>query len=534
MASEYTEHFNLDLYTDNDRPNLRDQYNAAIRKIDNKLFEQVTIINLLDSTVDNLVEDVQQMHTDLDNETTARTNADTAINTRIDNETTARETADQTLTTNLSAEVTARQGADTVLENKIDTDVAAERTAREAADTTLENKIDTDVAAERTARQTADNNIRGELVSMIDNLQRRRIIVIGDSYYHGWWSGQQHASIHSEELREMCNAEYIKTMRTVSDAELLLNGSGFWVTGETGQTFQGQVENLHRLMTQEERDEITDVVFYGGPNDGTHYYDSQPSVHKNAIQNAIAAARQVFPNAYVLTQFVYAGSRTRSLVPTTAGNAKNYVKPAMEYRMWSNEVGVPFSWCNATPYMVTNQSPDTLHPSDEMVPLLRAKLAEFIVARAYTPDYKLTSSDPEGYFDDGSINHTLYYIPREFPGNHAFNSPFNIHNAEPSGSGTPGPTFMTDRINGLKSVEGDAIDIMFYATANTGGGTGWTRILMDVYMDAPYRIKGKLPDVNLNVPGSAISVGANVKYRTNGCDIGAFKVMRYDETCAVS
>ena len=39
MASEYTPNYNLDLYTDNDKPNLRDQYNGAITKIDTQLHE---------------------------------------------------------------------------------------------------------------------------------------------------------------------------------------------------------------------------------------------------------------------------------------------------------------------------------------------------------------------------------------------------------------------------------------------------------------------------------------------------------------
>ena len=39
MASEYTPNCNLDLYTDNDKPNLRDQYNGAITKIDTQLHE---------------------------------------------------------------------------------------------------------------------------------------------------------------------------------------------------------------------------------------------------------------------------------------------------------------------------------------------------------------------------------------------------------------------------------------------------------------------------------------------------------------
>jgi hypothetical protein len=37
MASEYTTNFNLDLYTDTDKPNLRDQYNGAMNKIDSQL-----------------------------------------------------------------------------------------------------------------------------------------------------------------------------------------------------------------------------------------------------------------------------------------------------------------------------------------------------------------------------------------------------------------------------------------------------------------------------------------------------------------
>lgn len=39
MASEYTPNYNLDLYADNDKPNLRDQYNGAITKIDAQLHE---------------------------------------------------------------------------------------------------------------------------------------------------------------------------------------------------------------------------------------------------------------------------------------------------------------------------------------------------------------------------------------------------------------------------------------------------------------------------------------------------------------
>lgn len=44
MASEYTPNYHLDLYTDNDKPNLRDQYNAAMRKIDRELAELHSLV----------------------------------------------------------------------------------------------------------------------------------------------------------------------------------------------------------------------------------------------------------------------------------------------------------------------------------------------------------------------------------------------------------------------------------------------------------------------------------------------------------
>lgn len=40
MASDYTSHYNLDKYVGTDKPNLRDQYNAAMDKIDTELWSQ--------------------------------------------------------------------------------------------------------------------------------------------------------------------------------------------------------------------------------------------------------------------------------------------------------------------------------------------------------------------------------------------------------------------------------------------------------------------------------------------------------------
>ena len=47
----FTEHYNLDKYEDMDRPNLRDQYNAAMDKIDGALYEQSRDIDGAESAV---------------------------------------------------------------------------------------------------------------------------------------------------------------------------------------------------------------------------------------------------------------------------------------------------------------------------------------------------------------------------------------------------------------------------------------------------------------------------------------------------
>ena len=101
----------------------------------------------------------------LNDEATARANADDNLQTNIDNEASARGTADGNLQTNIDNEASARGTADTTLQGNIDTlsdrvDAEAitraqvdsdEADARVAADNALQTAIDNEV----TDRQTA-------------------------------------------------------------------------------------------------------------------------------------------------------------------------------------------------------------------------------------------------------------------------------------------------------------------------------------------------------------------------------------------
>ena len=81
-----------------------------------------------------------QARTEIIDETTARTAADTALAGRIDTETTARNDADTALGDRIDTETTARTAADTALGTRIDTN-AANITELEAEETSLRQSV---------------------------------------------------------------------------------------------------------------------------------------------------------------------------------------------------------------------------------------------------------------------------------------------------------------------------------------------------------------------------------------------------------
>jgi hypothetical protein len=146
MASEYTPNRRYPLYTNNDKPNLRDQYNGAIREIDTDMQQALTdssgVASALGAGFDaqhtvRMAIDNCATDSDLSSEATARANADTALGTRITNETSARESADTNLGTRITNETSARESADTALGTRI----TNETTARQSADTAINTTI---------------------------------------------------------------------------------------------------------------------------------------------------------------------------------------------------------------------------------------------------------------------------------------------------------------------------------------------------------------------------------------------------------
>lgn len=104
MASEYTPNYNLDLYVSTDKPNLRDQYNGAMGKIDKALLDANNKVVDYGNQVANLstrVENVETTVGGLDGRIAANTAQIAAVKSTADgaeaNATAAKKTAEDAL-----------------------------------------------------------------------------------------------------------------------------------------------------------------------------------------------------------------------------------------------------------------------------------------------------------------------------------------------------------------------------------------------------------------------------------------------------
>ena len=246
MASEYTPYYNLDLYTDTDKPNLRDQYNGAIRKIDTQL---------------HVANDASVLATEAANQ--AKAAAESAHK--------AAEGAGEDIT----AETTAREAADAALEGKI----TAEATARETADDALDVKI----TAEATARETADASLSTRVTALESSSGGRtytKLVCIGDSWLEGYSSIGNYTS-WGDVLATSLNAEVYNAYK---------GGCGFSATSD-GVNFASLVNSAKRAVA--DVNAIDCVIIGGGINDRK----LAANTVKTAAATCISSAVSAFPNA---------------------------------------------------------------------------------------------------------------------------------------------------------------------------------------------------------------------------------------------
>lgn len=153
MATEYTPNYNLDLYASADKPNLRDQYNAAMGKIDTQMKKSADDVTNANANVLTLQTQMTEAQKDIAGLESAVDEYGTEI-------TIVQKTANDALSlaqTNES-EIETTQGTVTSLTSRV---VAVEGTA---------NKNKTDIASIDTRVGVAEGNIT-EAQNDIDGLQ---------------------------------------------------------------------------------------------------------------------------------------------------------------------------------------------------------------------------------------------------------------------------------------------------------------------------------------------------------------------------
>lgn len=153
MATEYTPNYNLDLYASADKPNLRDQYNAAMGKIDTQMkksADDVTNANAnvltLQTQMTEAQKDIAELESTVDEHGTEITNVQKTANDAL------------SLAHTNESEIETTQGTVTSLTSRV---VAVEGTA---------NKNKTDIASIDTRVGVAEGNIK-EAQNDIDGLQ---------------------------------------------------------------------------------------------------------------------------------------------------------------------------------------------------------------------------------------------------------------------------------------------------------------------------------------------------------------------------
>lgn len=117
--------------------------------------------------------------TSINNEITARINADSTLQANINSEITARILADSTLQTNINTEITARSSADSTLQSSLN----AEITARILADSTLQANID---AIGGRQIVNVDTNASNNSILHVDTTSASKTITLPATPSVGW------------------------------------------------------------------------------------------------------------------------------------------------------------------------------------------------------------------------------------------------------------------------------------------------------------------------------------------------------------
>lgn len=267
MASEYTTNRRYPLYTDQDKPNLRDQYNGAIRMIDGDMDDA---LDASGHVSDALGAGFDAQHT----VRMALDDANAKFGSGISSSSTVTDQLNNKAASSaLQTEAQDRQTADTALSNRLGSGVTEQNTATTQFAAVAQ-------ALNGKASVQSVSNLGMQIVKMRHSIRNKKIVVIGDSLSY---SATGYASTHWW--------QYLQSKFGCTCYNFAVGGTGFTMGNPT---FYSQLLNAHNSSDFED-DDITDVIIMGGLND---FEASLNSIY-SAVTTAIAYARTTFSNAEI-------------------------------------------------------------------------------------------------------------------------------------------------------------------------------------------------------------------------------------------
>ena len=286
MANAYTSNYKLDLYTDNDKPNLRDQYNGAMNKIDSQF---TTVSNNIVVAIEAANQAKEKADAASDS---AATNAQsiTTLNNTVSGIDKAYKAADSSI-------IDAYKAADAKLSSDItsaykaaDSDI---ETAYKAADAKLSSDITSAYKSADSKIETAYKAADTALGARIDTLESIQsngdVVLLGDSYGEGY---NPDGNVTS--WIEMATTAL--TRRGVNVYSRYLGGIGI-VAKHDGVNFATLLDQLGNSLTDAQKKKVGTVYIGGGWNDGYNTSVSDFRTGINAIENY---AHSHFSNAKIV------------------------------------------------------------------------------------------------------------------------------------------------------------------------------------------------------------------------------------------
>lgn len=419
MATEYTTHYNLDLYTDTDKPNLRDQYNGAINKIDQQIYTNAVNItastNIANKAIDGMNELANKVTTNTSNIAANKTIIDglgTASTHNVTNSITSGSndlpTSDSvnTAITESANNISAKVDANTTNIAANTTNIAANKALIDSLGTASTHNVTNSITSGSDDLPTSDA-VNSAIASFVSNINVTELIVIGDSVSFG--TGTTNAAMYSYPVILASKLGMNLHNYAENNAGFVANGSG---TNKANFVKQITIANNDTTFNN---DDVAIVLIMGGCNDSC----TNPNISEN-VKTCITNALTYFKNAQIIViPYFWGAEPVRNMSGYNFFDTMNYFNTGVNsIRNYSNRVRIinhAWEWmAGKSSYMN-----DFIHPNDTGANYLANTIYGAIISGTDMRPYLhgVASGEKSGDIDcvavNGIVNINGFFVTNE-------------------------------------------------------------------------------------------------------------------------